>query len=101
MAIEGIRGTLSSLGSAAKASGAKGGGGWEDFSTMLGEQIRETDRLNREAQELSEKALMGNMGVDIHEAQIAGSKAELHLRLLMQVRNKAVEVYREVMGMQA
>ncbi|GAB0056021.1 Flagellar hook-basal body complex protein FliE [Candidatus Magnetaquicoccaceae bacterium FCR-1] len=88
--------------SAPSITGGDGGGGhWEDFSVTLARQIKETDRLGKEAKELSEKALLGNAGVSIHEAQIAGSKAELHMRLLMQVRNKALEVYREVMSMPA
>ncbi|MBF0447749.1 MAG: flagellar hook-basal body complex protein FliE [Magnetococcales bacterium] len=76
-------------------------GAWEDFSVTLARQIKETDRLHKEAKDMGRKALLGNAGVSIHEAQIASSQAELHLRLLLQVRNKAVEVYREVMSMQA
>jgi flagellar hook-basal body complex protein FliE len=76
-------------------------GAWEDFSVTLAKQIKETDRLQKEAKDLGRRALLGNAGVSIHEAQIASSQAELHLRLLLQVRNKAVEVYREVMSMQA
>jgi flagellar hook-basal body complex protein FliE len=74
---------------------------WEDFSTTLATQIKETDRLQKEAKDMGQRALLGNAGVTIHEAQVASSQAELHMRLLLQVRNKAVEVYREVMSMQA
>ncbi|MBF0308859.1 MAG: flagellar hook-basal body complex protein FliE [Magnetococcales bacterium] len=81
------------------AGGSGKGGAWQDFSVMLTEQVKETDRLQQEAKDLNRKAMLGNAGVDIHDAQIASSQAELHLRLLMQVRNKAVEVYREVMSM--
>ncbi|MEO5333555.1 MAG: flagellar hook-basal body complex protein FliE [Magnetococcus sp. YQC-5] len=75
--------------------------GWEEFSVTLARQIKETDRMQKDAKELTDRALLGNAGVSIHEAQIAGSKAELHLRLLMQVRNKALDVYREIMSMPA
>ncbi|MBF0614806.1 MAG: flagellar hook-basal body complex protein FliE [Magnetococcales bacterium] len=81
--------------------GGEGGGGWEDFSVTLARQLKETDRVNKQAKDLSERALLGNAGVSIHEAQIAASEAELNMRLLMQVRNKALEVYREVMSMPA
>lgn len=77
------------------------GGAWEDFSVMLTRQIKETDRLQKEAKDKTERALLGNAGVSIHEAQIASSEAELHLRLLLQVRNKALETYRDVMTMSA
>ncbi|MEO5362254.1 MAG: flagellar hook-basal body complex protein FliE [Magnetococcus sp. DMHC-8] len=75
------------------------GAAWETFSSMLAQQIKETDRLQKESKELTERALLGNAGVSIHEAQIASSEAELHLRLLLQVRNKALEVYHEIMTM--
>ncbi|MBF0628253.1 MAG: flagellar hook-basal body complex protein FliE [Magnetococcales bacterium] len=81
--------------------GGDGAGGWEDFSVTLARQLKETDRMNKEAKDLTEKALLGNAGVSIHEAQIAASEAELNMRMLMQVRNKALEVYREIMSMPA
>ena len=37
---------------------------------------------------------------DVHTAMIAMQKADLSFQLLMQVRNKLVEAYREVMRMQ-
>lgn len=102
MPINGVSGTsLSALvSSVPSALGGEGkGGAWEDFSVMLARQIKETDRLQKEAKAKSERALLGNAGVSLHEAQIAGSEAELHMRLLLQVRNKAVEAYRDIMTM--
>ncbi|MBF0161206.1 MAG: flagellar hook-basal body complex protein FliE [Magnetococcales bacterium] len=75
------------------------GGAWETFSGMLAQQIKETDRLQKESKDLTERALLGNAGVSLHEAQVASSEAELHLRLLLQVRNKALEVYHEIITM--
>ncbi|MGB3261796.1 flagellar hook-basal body complex protein FliE, partial [Paenisporosarcina sp.] len=37
---------------------------------------------------------------DIHEVMIASQKASLSLQLTVQVRNKVVEAYQEVMRMQ-
>ena len=36
----------------------------------------------------------------LHETMISMEKAEISMRLLVQVRNKAVEAYREIMRMQ-
>lgn len=84
------------------ALGGEGkGGAWEDFSVLLTKQIKETDRLQKDAKDKTERALLGNAGVSLHEAQIASSEAELHLRFLLQVRNKAVEAYRDIMTMSA
>lgn len=81
--------------------GGESGDRIEEFSVMLGNQIKETDRLEKRAKDLGERALLGNSGVSIHEAQIASSEAELSLRLMLQVRNKALDVYREIMSMPA
>lgn len=89
--------SLNSLGMTGKSEG----GSLESFSDLLATQIKETDRMHKKAKDLGERALLGNAGVSIHEAQIAASEAELHLKLLLQVRNKAVELYREVMSMPA
>ncbi|ABK42795.1 flagellar hook-basal body complex subunit FliE [Magnetococcus marinus MC-1] len=80
-------------------SSTKAGGPWESFSTLLSQQIKETQQLEKKARVLGEKAMLGNAGVSLHEAQIAGATAELHMQLLVQTRNKAVEVYKEVMNM--
>jgi len=37
---------------------------------------------------------------NIHEVMIAGEKAEIALQLTMQIRNKVVEAYNEIMRMQ-
>lgn len=84
---------------AATGEGAKAVDALEEFSRLLQEQVTETDRLQRESQDLTQKAALGNAGVSLHDAQIASAKAELHLRYLVQVRNKAVEVYKEIMNM--
>jgi flagellar hook-basal body complex protein FliE len=72
---------------------------WEDFSVVLARQLKETDRIQKDANDLTKRALLGNAGVSLHEAQIASAQADLHLRLLVQVRNKALEVYKEIMSM--
>ncbi len=82
----------------------QGGGGvksaLEGFSDLLEKQIQETDALQKEAGQASMLAAMGNAGVSLHDAQIAGARADLHLRMLMQVRNKALDLYKEIMSMQ-
>ncbi|MEG3638740.1 flagellar hook-basal body complex protein FliE [Magnetococcus sp. PR-3] len=78
---------------------SKAAGPWESFSTLLSQQIKETQRLEKKAKVMGQKAMLGNAGVSLHEAQIAGSTAELHMQLLVQTRNKAVEVYKEIMNM--
>ena len=64
------------------------------------EQIFEETAKN--IQKADETALQMNSGgkADLHDAMIAMEKADISLRLLVQVRNKAVDAYKEIMRMQ-
>ncbi len=44
--------------------------------------------------------LMTGSGVDVHQAMIATEKADMAFELALAVRNKAVQAYQSVMGMQ-
>ena len=43
---------------------------------------------------------MTGAGVDVHQAMIATQKAQMAFELALSVRNKAVQAYQSVMGMQ-
>jgi flagellar hook-basal body complex protein FliE len=43
---------------------------------------------------------MTGSGVDVHEALIATQKASMAFELALAVRNKAIQSYQSVMGMQ-
>jgi flagellar hook-basal body complex protein FliE len=44
--------------------------------------------------------LMSGSGVDVHQAMIATQKASMAFELALAVRNKAVQAYQSVIGMQ-
>jgi flagellar hook-basal body complex protein FliE len=44
--------------------------------------------------------MMAGSGVDVHQAMIATQKASMAFELALAVRNKAVQAYQSVMGMQ-
>lgn len=77
------------------------GKGREDasFSRFLKESINQVNQLQQEASRSAESLATGN-GENIHETMIALEKAELSFKLMMQVRNKIVKAYEEVMRMQ-
>lgn len=88
---------LNSLGraSVAKTNGANG----SDFTKLLKKSI---DELN-ETQESSDKALadMATGQVkDLHQAAIAIGKAETNMKLMLEVRNKAISAYKEILRTQ-
>ena len=60
------------------------------------QQIKATDT----AAQQSVIGLLSGQGVDVHEAMIATQKANITFELALQVRNKAVAAYQQMMGMQ-
>ncbi|MBI3327980.1 MAG: flagellar hook-basal body complex protein FliE [Nitrospinae bacterium] len=69
------------------------------FDQVLKDSLLSVDRLKKEADEAIQR-LTVNGGVSIHKTMIAMEKADLSFRLMMQIRNKIVEAYQEVMRMQ-
>ena len=45
-------------------------------------------------------SLMSGNGADVHDAMIAVEKADLQFQLMVQVRNKVVQAYQQIAGMQ-
>ena len=60
------------------------------------QQIKATDTAAQQAV----TGLLSGQGVEVHDALIATQKADLTLQLALQVRNKAVAAYQQMMGMQ-
>ncbi|MBN2467884.1 MAG: flagellar hook-basal body complex protein FliE, partial [Deltaproteobacteria bacterium] len=69
------------------------------FGTMLKDVIQEVDQLQKEADESVKKLAMGE-GKTIHETMIALEKAGISFQLMIEVRNKIIAAYEEVMRMQ-
>lgn len=70
-----------------------------DFRAVLGESLAEVNRLQGQADAAVEELVTGK-GISLHETMIALEKADLSFRLMMQVRNKIVQAYREILSMQ-
>ncbi len=69
------------------------------FSDTLKESIEEVNRLQMEAAEAQE-ALVTGESRDVHNTIIAMQKADVSFKMMMEVRNKIVDAYKEVMRMQ-
>ena len=80
--------------SAAKATGGSGAGGFTDSLTKL---VNSVESSSEEANSAVANMLDGSG--DVHEAMIALQKAELTLQLTVQVRNKLVQAYQDIMRM--
>lgn len=69
------------------------------FLETLAEKIGAVDGLQKEAMAASQELATGQT-TGIHETMIALEKADIAFRFLTQVRNKALEAYREIWRMQ-
>jgi flagellar hook-basal body complex protein FliE len=69
------------------------------FSDLLTDAVDQVNQLEAQAQSAVE-GLMTGSGVDVHQAMIATQKADMAFELALAVRNKAVQAYQQVIGMQ-
>jgi flagellar hook-basal body complex protein FliE len=70
------------------------------FSDTLRQAIESVDRLQRES-ETAQAAFAGGAEVDLHDVLIKVEEAELAFKTMMEIRNKLVDAYREIMRMGA
>lgn len=69
------------------------------FMAMLEQAVGEVNRAQLESDRAIEQ-LQSGQGKDLHEVMIAMEEADISLRLMVQMRNKMVESYQEIMRMQ-
>jgi flagellar hook-basal body complex protein FliE len=69
------------------------------FAGMLQTMVQQTSALDQKASQ-AVTGLLNGSGVEIHDAMIATQKADMAFELALQVRNKAVGAYQQMMGMQ-
>jgi len=76
-----------------------GTSGQSDFMSTLNDAMGQVGQLQSEADGKVAQLLSGN-GQDVHSAMIAVEKASLAFSMMVQVRNKIVQAYQQVSGMQ-
>ena len=69
------------------------------FSALLKDKLSQADALQKEADKLTEKFVVGEP-VEMHQVMLAMEKADIALREMVEIRNKLIEAYKEVSHMQ-
>lgn len=69
------------------------------FGEILKTSMSEVNQLQKDADQAIQELAAGNEK-DIHQTMIALEKAEISFQFMMQVRNKIIAAYQEVMRMQ-
>ena len=84
--------------SAPKAGGTAGAGGPSSFGNLLNEAIQQVNDVEKGSQGELQKFLSNES--DLHSVMISLEKADLSFQMMMQVRNKIVSAYQELMKSQ-
>jgi flagellar hook-basal body complex protein FliE len=69
------------------------------FQSVLGDAISKVEQFQNDATTSVNKFLSGE-GEELHKVALATQQADLSFQLFMQVRNKVVTAYNQVMQMQ-
>ena len=94
-----IESNLRSLGPFSPPQKGKAEGTGNSFNSMLQRSIKEVNQLQNEADSSIEQLIVGKSR-NLHETMIALEKADISFRLMMEVRNKIIDAYHEIMRMQ-
>jgi flagellar hook-basal body complex protein FliE len=73
--------------------------GLDSFANLLSKQVQNVNTMQTDANDMVHSLLTGG---DVNEAEVltAVQKADLAFRMLLQVRNKLIEAYREIQQIQ-
>ena len=80
-------------------SGTPGAEGGVAFGDLLKQALQEVNQVSAQA-EGEARNLMTGESADMHSAMLAVQKADLSFQMMMAVRSKLIDAYREVMRMQ-
>lgn len=81
------------------ADSAVGGDPSASFTQAMKKAVGEVNNLQNDADKMAVNLASGDVE-DVHKAMIAMQKAKLALDFTIQVRNKVIEAYQEIMRMQ-
>ncbi len=70
-----------------------------NFGTMLSGLVEDVQQQQQAADQAIQQVHAGN-AKNLHEAMIAMEQADISIRFMVQVRNKAMDAYQEIMRMQ-
>jgi flagellar hook-basal body complex protein FliE len=74
--------------------------GGVDFAAVLRNSIEQVNQTQQAAAKLSENFAAGDPNANLHDVMIALQKANVSFQEMVQVRNKLVSAYQDVMNIQ-
>lgn len=96
---------VSELRAAAQAAGGKpaqaaSGADGVDFGQVLKNTLDQVNQAQQQAQQLAQDFSSGTPGANLQDVMINLQKANLSFQQMVQVRNRLVSAYHEIMNMQ-
>jgi flagellar hook-basal body complex protein FliE len=83
-----------------KASEPQPAAGGVDFAQVLKNTIEQVNQTQQQAEDMAAKFAAGDGNTNLHEVMISLQKASLSFQEMVQVRNRLVSAYNDVMNMQ-
>jgi len=75
------------------------GGGNTDFSALLQQSIAAVNDTQQSAGKMTEAFETGASNISLADVMVSSQKASVSFQAMLQVRNKLVDAYQEVMNM--
>ena len=72
----------------------------QDFATLLKSAVDEVNNAQMDAKQLTRQFETGDPDVNLQDVVLSLQKASLSFQTMVQVRNKLVSAYQEIMNMQ-
>ena len=92
--------TTATQASGKAADSAATGAGATDFAQVLKSSIDKVNETQQQANQMAEKLAAGDTSQNLHEVMIALQTASVSFQEMVQVRNKLVTAYQDVMNIQ-
>lgn len=81
------------------ATGATGVNGVQQFGKLFSSALDNVSSLQKQAGDLQTRVEMGDKSVSLVQAMVAGQKASIAFQATVQVRNRLVAAYQDIMNM--
>ncbi len=71
-----------------------------DFAQIFKSHLEQTNQLQQNAQQLGQKYTLGDSSVNLSDVMIGYQKSSIALQTTVQIRNRLVSAYHDIMNMQ-
>ncbi len=74
-------------------------GGESSFSKLVGDLVKDANAQHTQADQSLQQLMTGESD-DLHQVVMDAAKADMSFRLLVEIRNRLLDAYQEIMRMQ-